>query len=266
MIRSVLSVVLSVLLLCAGAELPLPQPEPLPSSNPEVTPEVSVPPETDPAEGEAALPLEGVLVCIDPGHCYAPGFSGYELLSPLSTETKAYGGSGGTTGATLREEQLVLYVGLKLRDKLEALGAQVIMTREVSEIALDGVSRATMGNEAGVDVNIHLHANSYTDPSVRGVMVLVPSGSLLCTPSIVGPSAALGQLMVDSLAEATGFPNLGTVQRDDLVAFNWSETATVLVEMGFMSNPEEDALMSTDEYQERIADGMVAALLAWLGQ
>ena len=60
---------------------------------------------------------------------------GPEPVSPLSDETKPRYLSG-TSGATLTEEQLNLQVGLKLRDALTELGAEVVMTREVSEISL----------------------------------------------------------------------------------------------------------------------------------
>jgi N-acetylmuramoyl-L-alanine amidase len=55
------------------------------------------------------------------------------------------------------------------------------------------------------------------------------------------------------------------VPRSDLIGFNWSEIPTVLIEMGFMSNPEEDALLETEEYQDKIVDGMVASLIEWYG-
>ena len=96
-------------------------------------------------------------------------------------------------------------------------------------------------------------------------MVLVPYGDLLGTPSIVEESARLGELMIESVCEHTGAKNLGTVQRSDLTAFNFSTIPCLFIEMGFMTNPREDALMETPEYQDKIVDGMVESLLAWYG-
>lgn len=220
-----------------------------------------------PEAGEAeTLPLSGHIICVDPGHCVTPlSGKGYrELVSPLSTETKALYTTG-THGANMTEEQLNLRVGLKLRDALEALGAEVLMTREVSEITITGIERCEIANEGGADVAVHIHADGSDSKSARGVSVLVPAGDLLGTPSIREESVRLGQLMVDAVAEATGAKNRGTVARSDMTSFNFSEVPSVLIEMGFMTNPEEDALLETDEYQDKIVSGMVQSLLAWYG-
>ena len=165
----------------------------------------------------------------------------------------------------MTEEQLNLIVGLKLRDTLEALGAEVLMTREVSEVTITGIERCEIANRAGADVNIHIHADGVENPAVHGVSVLVPTGNLLGTPSIVEESVRLGHLMVNSVAEATGAKNRGIDPRSDMSGFNFSEVPSVLIEMGFMTNPEEDALLESDEYQNKIVEGIINALFAWYG-
>jgi len=50
-----------------------------------------------------------------------------------------------------------------------------------------------------------------------------------------------------------------------MTGFNFSEVPSVLIEMGFMTNAEEDALLSTGEYQDKIVDGMVESILEWYG-
>lgn len=270
--RAATATVLALLLLCAGcstdlenvpstspsmpqAELaatPSPTPQPTPSPTPMPTPE--------------PLPLEGAVICVDPGHCVTPetGKGHRELMSPLSDETKPLYTTG-TRGANMTEEQLNLTVGLQFRDALEELGAEVVMTREVSEITISGIERCEIAHEAGADIAVHIHADGNNDPSVHGVSVLVPDGDLLGTPSIVEESVRLGELMVNAVAAETGAKNRGTVPRSDMTAFNFSEIPSVLIEMGFMTNPEEDALLETAEYQAKIVDGMVAAILDWYG-
>ena len=152
-----------------------------------------------------------------------------------------------------------------MRDALENLGAEVLMTREVSEITLTGIERCEIANQGGADVNIHIHADGVDNPSPSGVSVLVPAEGLLGTPSILNESVRLGQLMVDSVANETGARNRGISPRSDMSGFNFSEVPSVLIEMGFMTNPEEDALMETEEYQDKIVNGMVKALLQWYG-
>lgn len=247
---------------------PEPEPEapaePVPPAKPEsqTESETAPPPEPEPEP----LPLEGRIICLDPGHCVTEeAGKGYrEPVSPLSDETKPRYLSG-TRGASLTEEQLNLQVALKLRDALEALGAEVVMTREVSEISLPNTERCRIANESGADVHVHIHADGSESTSANGVSVLIPDGDLLGTPSIVEESARLGQLMVDCVSEATGAKNRGTVPRSDLTGLNFSEIPSVFIEMGFMTNPEEDALLSSGEYQDKIVAGMANSLMDWYG-
>ncbi len=247
---------------------PEPEPEapaePVPPAKPEsqTENETAPPPEPEPEP----LPLEGRIICLDPGHCVTEeAGKGYrEPVSPLSDETKPRYLSG-TRGASLTEEQLNLQVALKLRDALEALGAEVVMTREVSEISLPNTERCRIANESGADVHVHIHADGSESTSANGVSVLIPDGDLLGTPSIVEESARLGQLMVDCVSEATGAKNRGTVPRSDLTGLNFSEIPSVFIEMGFMTNPEEDALLSSGEYQDKIVAGMANSLMDWYG-
>ena len=249
-----------------------PEPEPEPEAPAEPVPpvkpesqtesETAPPPEPEPEP----LPLEGHIICLDPGHCVTEeAGKGYrEPVSPLSDETKPRYLSG-TRGASLTEEQLNLQVALKLRDALEALGAEVVMTREVSEISLPNTERCRIANESGADVHVHIHADGSESTSANGVSVLIPDGDLLGTPSIVEESARLGQLMVDCVSEATGAKNRGTVPRSDLTGLNFSEIPSVFIEIGFMTNPEEDALLSSGEYQDKIVAGMANSLMDWYG-
>ena len=78
-------------------------------------------------------------------------------------------------------------------------------------------------------------------------------------------SVRLGELIVNAVAAETGAKKRGTVPRSDMTAFNFSEIPSVLIEMGFVTNPEEDALLETAEYQAKIVTGMVNSLLQWYG-
>lgn len=261
------------LLLCAGCGA-APQGEAAPAASVTPTPVVSAAPTPTPAPTPSPtpeptptpLPLAGAVICVDPGHCVTPetGKGHRELVSPLSDETKPLYTTG-TAGANLTEEKLNLSVGLQLRDDLEALGAEVVMTREVSEITISGIERCEIAHEAGADVAVRIHADGSTDPSVHGVSVLIPAGDLLGTPSIVESSTRLGELMVDAVAARTGAKNLGTIPRTDMTGFNFSEIPTVLIEMGFMTNAQEDANLERADYQAQIVDGMVQAILEWYG-
>lgn len=266
------ALLVSLLTGCGKQAVNAPISTPTSAATATIAPEVTLSPIVTPSPAPTStptpppLPLEKALICIDPGHCVTPlAGKGYtELVSPLSTEKKALYTTG-TQGKGMTEEKLNLTVGLKLRDELQGLGATVIMTRDVSEITISGIERCQIANEAEADVAIRIHADGSTDPSVHGVSVLVPAGDLLGTPSIVDESVRLGQLMVDSVAKETGAKNRGMISRTDLTGFNFSEVPSVLIEMGFMTNAEEDTRLETEEYQDKIVTGMVNSILAWYG-
>lgn len=259
---------------------PTPAPTPTPTPTPEPTPtpapvtvligkDTGSPVEvTLPLRGQAVegLPLSGKLICLDPGHCVTPltGKGYTELVSPLSSEKKGLY-STGTQGKHATEEKVNLAVGLALRDRLEELGATVVMTRTESKMTISGIERCEIANQAGADVAIRIHCDGSTDRSVHGVSVLVPSGDLLGTPAIKEESVRLGKLMVDAVAAQTGAKNLGAIDRRDLTGFNFSEVPSVLIEMGFMTNADEDVKLASEEYQAQIVEGMVQSVLEWYG-
>ena len=60
---------------------------------------------------------------------------------------------------------------------------------------------------------------------------------------------------------AAGAKNNGIVQRSDLTGFNFAEVPTILIEMGFLSNPDEDARMETEEYRDKLAQGICNGII-----
>jgi len=109
-----------------------------------------------------------------------------------------------------------------------------------------------------------------TTVSVNGLFIIIVFFShiqsyIALPPAVHGVTSGLGQLMVDCVSEATGAKNRGTVPRSDLTGLNFSEIPSVFIEMGFMTNPEEDALLSSGEYQDKIVAGMANSLMDWYG-
>ena len=103
-----------------------------------------------------------------------------------------------------------------MRDKLLALDAQVILTRETNEATVSNIERAQIANEAGATCCIRIHADGIDDRSVHGCRSSSRRASCWGTPSIVQPSRTLGQLMVDAVAAQTGAKNRGLTERRDL--------------------------------------------------
>lgn len=209
----------------------------------------------------AALPLEGKIIVIDAGH----GKNSYnkeEKIAPDSDETKIAFASG-TAGKNQTEEELNLSVALILQKSLEDLGAKVHMTRTAHESDMTNIDRAEFANELGADISVKIHADGSNDGSVHGVSVLVPGSKHISDGELLSESKKAGELVLEGIVDATGAYNRGISVRDDLTGFNWTKVPIILVEMGFMTNPDEDALMESPEYQKKMAGGIARGLLRY---
>ena len=215
-------------------------------------------------EDEAAaadLPLSGRIICVDAGH----GLNSYnkkEPVAPDSSRTKiAF--SAGTKGKNLTEEELNLIVALKLESKLKEQGATVYMTRTTHESDMTNIDRAELANEKNADISVRIHADGLDNSSAHGISMLVPSNKHINNSDLCKKSRQAGEMILEEVIESTGAANRGVVMRDDLTGFNWTRVHVVLLEMGFMTNPNEDAKLETEEYQNRIVDGIVNGLLIY---
>jgi N-acetylmuramoyl-L-alanine amidase len=202
--------------------------------------------------------LAGKVICIDPGH----GISSSKKQEPMAPDSSIMkpGYVSGAEGKTQTEEELNLEVALKLRDSLSDLGATVYMTRETHETELSNVGRAKFANEKNADMVVRLHADGIDDKSVYGISMLVPSSENLKNSQIVSESKIAGQEVLSQVVKYTQGKGRGVVERSDMTGFNWSEVPVILLEMGFLTNDEEDARLSKDTYQDSIVKGVASGL------
>ena len=206
----------------------------------------------------SGLPLTGKVIGIDAGHQAHANYD-HEPVSPGSTATKAKVSSGTSGRFTGVAEYVVnLQVALKLKAKLEALGAAVIMTRGTHDVDISNAERAQMMNDANVDCWIRIHANGNNNASVHGMEMLVPTSGCLNTSdsAVYDASVKLGQALQSAAASSAGAKDLGLSPRSDQTGFNWSSRPVCNIEMGYMTNEAEDRLLITDDYQEQIAQGL----------
>lgn len=204
------------------------------------------------------------VVVIDAGH-QGKGDSTQEPVGPGASETKARvtsGTSGVNTG--IAEHEVNLSVAFKLRDELEARGITVIMVRESADVNISNSERATLANNAGADLVIRLHCDGDEDSSSNGFSTLVP-GTNKWTAAIVDESRRAAEYIHTTSLAATGAHDKGIVERTDLSGFNWSTVPSILCEMGFLSNAEEEAKLVSDEYQLKIAEGIADGTVQYLG-
>lgn len=199
--------------------------------------------------------LAGIVIGIDPGH-QAHGNSQKEAVAPGSREKKAKVSSG-TDGVVtdIPEYVTVLEISFQLRDALLAEGAEVYMTREEHDVDISNQERAKMMNDLGCDLVLRIHCDGADSSRANGIGLYVNESFPISEASYAAAEAILPRM-----CEATGAKERGIFESDSYTGLNWSEVPCILVECGFMSNPREDELLNTPEYQRLLARGMVEGI------
>lgn len=188
------------------------------------------------------------LVVIDPGHQQKANLN-LEPIGPGAT-TQKYKVTDGTTGVVTkkREAVLVLEMAFVLKAKLEAKGMQVVMTRTSQDVDISNKERATLANDHKANLFLRLHADGSENPNQSGFAVLTPAEGSPYTKEIYAESLEISQTIVKKMRENQQVKVNGIKFRDDLSGFNWSKVPGVLLELGFMSNHEEDKKLSDPQY------------------
>ena len=204
-------------------------------------------------------------IVIDPGHD-ARANPATEPIGPGSSTRKIKDG-GGTRGVVTGTPESVvnLQVSLKLRRLLLADGYCVTMTRSrQTGVSMGNVARARIANRARAALFVRIHADGSTDRSRNGTALLYPALRRGWTDDILPESKVAAQKLQRALVGSLGSRDLGIVARSDLTGFNWADVPAVLPELGFLSNPREDRLLTSASYQRRAARGLRDGIRAFV--
>lgn len=165
------------------------------------------------------------------------------------------------------EKDLNLNIAQKVGEELEKLGVQVIFTRtqdkeldpgeEGGRKLADMKARVKLINKEAPDLAVSIHQNSYLDPTVRGIQVFYYTGSL------EGEQMALQMEREFESLEETKVRK--SKANDDYYLLKNTQVPTLIVECGFLSCPDEVAILTEEDYQRRLAAAIAGGILACMG-
>jgi len=230
---------------------------------------------TEPETGESVIASAGTgifydnggyLVAIDPGH-QGRGNSDKEPMGPGSSELKAKVSSG-TQGVVtgIPEHEMNLVVSLYLRDELLSRGYSVLMIRETADVDISNAERAKLANDYNADLFVRIHGNSVSNQEVKGALTMCMTAQNPYNGNLYLPSRVLSENVLEGLCAATGAVNKGIQETDTMSGINWCTVPVTIVEMGFMSNPDEERAMAEDSYRRALAKGIADGIDEYCGR
>ena len=196
----------------------------------------------------------------------------YDVLNKVVYLDAGHGGyDPGASYFGISEKSLTLAIQSRVKAKLEAEGYQVVTTR-TSDTYVDLADRSRAANASESDIFVSIHINASGSSAAQGIETYYyqpyaeyPSrinAAYHANPTRLSMSDTLANAIQSSLINATGAQNQG-VKRQTFAVLRETTAPAVLLELGFLSNPQEAARLNTSAYQETLANAIVAGIKSY---
>ncbi|MGM9950994.1 MAG: SH3 domain-containing protein [Lysinibacillus sp.] len=160
------------------------------------------------------------------------------------------GNDHGTTGVRGTDEKgITLKTAELLKSKLQAAGAEVIMTRE-SDVYVDLRKRVAVAHQVEADAFISLHYDATENSSVSGITTYYTNSH----------QKELAKYVHAGLADKVSLRDRG-VQPGNYLVLRENRQKAILIELGFLSNPSEERAITTDYYREQATRGIYEGIV-----
>lgn len=186
-------------------------------------------------------------------------------LSPTVVIDAGHGGTdGGAVGRKtgITESEINLQYAQTLKEVLQNLGINVVMTRTdlnglYSPFASnkkkdDMEKRKRIIEESGADLVVSVHMNAFPLSSSRGAQVFYGLNNQR--------GEALAASVQTKLQDVSAYAREG-VKEGDFYILNCTSLPGILVEFGFLSNAEEEALLVSEDYRKQMCDAVALGIL-----
>ena len=196
----------------------------------------------------------------------------YDVLNKIVYLDAGHGGyDPGASYFGISEKSLTLAIQSRVKAKLEAEGYQVVTTR-TSDTYVDLADRSRAANASESDIFVSIHINASGSSAAQGIETYYyqpyaeyPSrinATYHANPTRLSMSDTLANAIQSSLINATGAQNQG-VKRQTFAVLRETTAPAVLLELGFLSNPQEATRLNTSAYQETLANAIVAGIKSY---
>ena len=169
-------------------------------------------------------------------------------------------GHGGTDpgacNGALYEKDVVLEIALHLEKLLRTAGHETFMTR-VNDVFHTPAEKALRGNNTKADYFISIHCNASIQPEAHGTETLIYE--------LNGEGGRLAKQVQKSLLEALKTRDRGIKERKELTVINSTRMPAILVEVAFITNPEEKAMLLDAKQRKVIAQAIFTGIQRHLG-